>query len=72
MPENPMPYTINVELHPLGLVVENEEGERELLIEGETCCDLSYDELKRIANTTCRIEIDDERSARCRLIPPLP
>jgi hypothetical protein len=62
-----MPYKINVELHPLGLVVENEEGERELLIEGETCCSLSYDELKRIANSTCKFEIDDEKTGKCRL-----
>lgn len=67
-----MPYTINVELHPLGLVVENQDGERELLIEGETCCNLSYDDLKRIANTTCRFEIEDEISAKCRLIQSPP
>lgn len=63
-----MPYILKVEIHPLGVVVSNKDGERELLIDGEECCGLSLEELRRIAETTHRIEIDDEAAASCRLV----
>jgi hypothetical protein len=62
-----MAYTLHVELHPLGLVVSNEIDGRELLIEGESCCGVSYDELKQVALTTHRLDIDDTQAACCRL-----
>jgi hypothetical protein len=65
-----MPYILKVEPHPLGVVVSNEENDRELLIDGETCCCMGLKELKQIAATTRRVEIDDERAATCRLFMP--
>jgi len=62
-----MSYILRVEPHPLGVVVSN-EGDRELLIEGETCCCMNFEELKRIAETTRQVEIADETAAGCRLI----
>jgi hypothetical protein len=62
-----MAYVIRVELHPLGVVVQNEAGQRELLIEGEACCGVPLDELKHIAATTGRIEFDDTKANCCRL-----
>lgn len=65
-----MAYTLHVEPHPIGVVVSNKLGERELLIEGETCCGLSFEELKRVAETTHEIEFDAERAVNCRLLRP--
>ena len=62
-----MAYTLHVELHPLGLVVRNEEDGRELLIEGEKCCGISYDDLKKIATTSRSVEVDDLQAFVCRL-----
>lgn len=58
---------ITVELHPLGVVVMNEEGIRELLIEGEHCCNHCFEELLRIARTVGQFEIDPAQAAGCRL-----
>lgn len=63
-----MPYTLHVQPHPLGVVVINDEGSRELLIEGEKCCGIPFEELLRIAGDTGLIEISDEKSNCCRLI----
>ncbi len=62
-----MAYTLLVELHPLGLVVQNDEDGRELLIEGESRCGFSYDELKQVALTSRCIDIDDTQPDQCRL-----
>lgn len=62
-----MAYTLQVEIHPLGIVVQNEEGERELLIEGESCCGIGYAELRQIALTRRCVEIDETAANACRL-----
>jgi hypothetical protein len=62
-----MAYILKVEHHPLGVVVSNEANDRELLIEGETCCCMGLEELKRIAQTTRQVEIDAATAATCRL-----
>lgn len=68
-----MAYTLRVEVHPLGVVVQNEDAERELLIEGESCCGVSYAELHRAALTSHRVDIDDAQAEQCRLNKtPLP
>lgn len=67
-----MAYTLTVELHPLGVVVQNDENGRELLIEGESCCGVSYEELKQIALTSRRVDIEDDSAYLCRLKRPLP
>lgn len=54
-----MSYTLHFELHPLGVIVQSEDGERELLIPGETCCCLSFEEMTRIAATTRKIVLDE-------------
>jgi hypothetical protein len=67
-----MAYTLTVELHPLGVVVQNDEDGRELLIEGESCCGISYEELKRIALTNRRVDVEDANAYQCRLKRPPP
>lgn len=62
-----MAYTLQVEIHPLGIVVQNEAGERELLIEGESCCGISYDTLRQIALTQRQVVIDEAEATACRL-----
>jgi hypothetical protein len=62
-----MAYRLSVELHSLGVVVVNERNERELLIEGEQCCGVGFDELKRAAAASRSIEVDDACGATCRL-----
>jgi hypothetical protein len=44
-----MSALIKVIPHPLGVVVINDDGDRELLIEGECCCGVCFDELQHIA-----------------------
>lgn len=61
-----MPYTLHVELHPLGVVV-NDSQERELLIEGESCCGVPFEKLLEIAKSSQKIEVDDMEAAWCRL-----
>lgn len=63
-----MAHFLKVELHPLGIVVIDEEhGERELLIEGESCCGVPFSELRQIAATTQRFEVEDQVASTCRL-----
>jgi hypothetical protein len=63
-----MSHQIKVEPHPLGVVVIDEhDGGRELLIEGESCCGVSFDDLKRIASTTHHFEVPDQVALTCRL-----
>lgn len=54
-----MSHTIYVDWHPLGVVVRTKANERELLIEGEAFCCMSFEELKRIAESTGKVELDD-------------
>lgn len=65
-----MSRILKVEPHPLGVLVINasNDRERELLVEGEECCGIGFDELKKISMSTHRVEIDDHRAAECRLI----
>jgi hypothetical protein len=65
-----MSHILYVEYHPLGVVVHNEANNRELLIEGETCCSISFEELKRIAESTRKVEIDEAQAVSCRLFRP--
>lgn len=62
-----MAYRLKVELHPLGVVVINEQNARELLIEGEQCCGVGFDELKRAALASRLIEVEDICGETCRL-----
>jgi len=62
-----MSYMVRVQPHPLGVVVINEDNERELLIEGEECCGVGFDELVHIANTTRKVEVDAAQAGKCRL-----
>jgi hypothetical protein len=65
-----MSHTLIVDWHPLGVIVHTEINDsRELLIEGEECCGISFDRLKLIAESkTHSIEIDDTIAATCRLL----
>lgn len=63
-----MAYILRVIPHPLGVVVSNAFKDRELLIEGESCCGIEYDDLQIIANTTGEIEVDTAVADRCRLL----
>jgi hypothetical protein len=63
-----MPYVFHVRIHPLGVVVSEEPNVRgELLLPGETCCGIAFDELKRIAATTGSVEVSDTESCDCPL-----
>ena len=63
-----MTHIFRVQPHPLGVVVIDEDSDvRELLIEGESCCGLGFDELQRIAHAGRKFEIDDARAESCRL-----
>jgi|WetSurMetagenome_2_1015567.scaffolds.fasta_scaffold579417_1 hypothetical protein len=63
-----MQHIIRVEPHPIGVVViDDEDGKRELLIEGEECCGILFEQLQQIAKTTHKFEIDDLAAATCRL-----
>lgn len=62
-----MGYVLHVEPHPIGVIVRNDDGMRELLIEGESCCGLDFDELKIIASSTGKIEVDESKLPQCRL-----
>lgn len=57
-----MAYALKIELHPLGVVVINDQNKRELLIEGESCFGISFAELKRAAVSSGRIEIEDDNA----------
>lgn len=63
-----MPYTLHVRLHPLGVVVSHGANARgELLIRGEACCGVSFEQLERIALTTRQIDVDDAAAKDCPL-----
>lgn len=55
-----MAYLFHVRPHPLGVVVSKQPNQLgELLIPGEDCCGVGYEELARVAATTGYIEIPD-------------
>lgn len=59
-----MAYTFRVRLHPLGVIVFRQPDEQgELLLPGEECCGVSFDELVRIAKTTREVEVADATAA---------
>ena len=58
---------VRVQPHPLGVVVINEDNERELLIDGEECCGIGFDEQQHIVATSQKVEIDDAKVGQCRL-----
>jgi hypothetical protein len=63
-----MPYVFHVRIHPLGVVVSEQPNVRgELLLPGETCCGVGFEELKRIAVTTGSVEVADTESSDCPL-----
>jgi hypothetical protein len=62
-----MAYVLHVLPHPLGVVVANDNGNRELLIEGELCCGIPFDELRIIVAKGGKVEIDEARMQDCRL-----
>ncbi|HEX8986616.1 MAG TPA: hypothetical protein VF816_01545 [Rhodocyclaceae bacterium] len=63
-----MSYVFHVRPHPLGVVVAKRPGVRgELLLPGETCCGVDYDQLARIAATTGYVEVPEPASADCPL-----
>jgi hypothetical protein len=62
-----MSQIFRVQPHPLGVVVIDEDNVRELLIEGESCCGIGFEELQRIAHAGHKFEIDDAMAESCRL-----
>lgn len=62
-----MSYQLQVEKHPLGVVVIYENNERELLIEGEVCCGIDFVTLKMAAETRQQITIEEGSSCLKRL-----
>lgn len=62
-----MPYHLQVESHPLGVVVIYENNQRELLIEGEVCCGIDFAVMKKAAETQRQITIEDDSSCLKRL-----
>jgi hypothetical protein len=56
-----------VEPHALGVVVMDHEGNRELLIEGESCCGIPFEQLQKIAATIGCFEVPKQVAATCRL-----
>ena len=62
-----MEYKVHVEYHPLGVVIDDRHGWRELLIEGEDCCGKTFDQLREIANTDHEFYIDASTALRCKL-----
>lgn len=63
-----MAYFLKTEPHPLGVVVIDEEhGARELLIEGERCCGVPFEELRQIAATTRQLEVAENAAVAFRL-----
>lgn len=63
-----MPYTLHVRTHPLGVVVSRGANDRgELLIRGEACCGVSFEQLERIAQTTRKVDVDEAAAQECLL-----
>lgn len=55
-----MPNVLRVRPHPLGVVVSRQaEKLGELLLPGEKCFGVDYEELARVAETTGYVEIPD-------------
>ncbi len=64
-----MPYTFHVRTHPLGVVVYSRpELLGELLLPGEKCCGVAYEELVRVAATTGLVEVPDSAAEGCPLV----
>lgn len=63
-----MAYVLHIIPHPLGVVVSNAFEDRELLIEGESCCDIEYRDLLFIADTTGKVEVGEAHAGKCRLL----
>ncbi len=64
-----MPYTFHVRTHPLGVVVYSRpELLGELLLPGEKCCGVAYEELVRVAATTGLVEVSDSAAEGCPLV----
>lgn len=56
--------------HPLGVVIRRGQAERgELLIPNEECCGISYEKLKKIADTSRVVEVDAPVLVDCPLRP---
>lgn len=63
-----MAHTFMVRPHPLGVVVyERPEVRGELLLPGEECCGVPYEELVQLAATGGRVEIADAAAKNCLL-----
>jgi hypothetical protein len=63
-----MSYVFHVRPHPLGVVVSKRPDLRgELLLPGETCCGVQYDQLARIAMTTGYVSVAETASDDCPL-----
>lgn len=63
-----MTYTFQVRRHPLGVVVYSDPGVvGELLIQGESCCGVAFEELQRLADTTGSVTVDESSACDCPL-----
>jgi hypothetical protein len=63
-----MSYVFHVRTHPLGVVVSMRPRQLgELLLPGENCCGVEFDELVRVAETTGYIEVPDGKYEDCPL-----
>ncbi|MGE5467757.1 MAG: hypothetical protein ACM3Y9_10065 [Ignavibacteria bacterium] len=63
-----MAYVFRVRPHPLGVVVsERPETLGELLLPGEKCCGVAFEDLERAAATTGFIEVPEVASGDCPL-----
>lgn len=64
-----MPYTFRVRPHPLGVVVYTRSGELgELLIPGESCCGIPFEELTEHARTSREVAVPEDRATDCPLM----
>ncbi|HWS02731.1 MAG TPA: hypothetical protein VN448_04970 [Gammaproteobacteria bacterium] len=61
-------YILHAYPHPLGIVVANDDGARKLLIEGESCCGIPFDELRKFAAKGGKVKVDEARAQDCRLL----
>ncbi|MBI4987025.1 MAG: hypothetical protein HZC24_17185 [Rhodocyclales bacterium] len=65
-----MSHRILVRPHALGVVVfDPASGRSELLIPGEACCGVSYEQLEEHARTGSPIEVSDAAASNCILRP---
>lgn len=64
-----MTYHFYVRPHALGVVVYSQPATLgELLIPGEACCGIPYEELARIAATTGKVEVGSSAAEHCPLL----